>query len=101
RFHYLDAPVGNEAWAGDQDHGSFGTSSPPLTGVTFSGTGMDATIVSNRTNWSGAAYTEPFSFTNAQSVTIKDLSVESCGFYKATTDAIDFDQGARHLVERV
>lgn len=101
RFHFLDAPVGNEAWAAVEDHASFGTSSPPLTGLRFSGAGMSATTVSNRTNWSGGADTEPFSFTNAQDVTIEDLTVESCGFYKSSTDAIDFDQGARCRVQRV
>lgn len=101
RYHFLDAPLGSEPHAGAEDHASFGTSSPPITGLTFSGSGIRSTILSNRTNWAGAADTEPLSFTNAQYVTIRDMTVESCGFYKSTTDAIDFDQGSYNLVERV
>lgn len=100
RFHFLDAPTGAEAWAGSKDHHSWGTPTTPLYNLTISGEGWN-TILSNRTNWSGSADTEPFSFTNAQRVTIRDLVVESCGAYKSSTDAIDHDQGTDCLVERV
>lgn len=98
RFHFLDAPLGNESWAGVEDHASFAN----IKRLVFSGEGMMGnTIVSNRTNWPTGTDTEPFSFTNCQQVTIRDLQVESCGFFKSTTDAIDFDAGSYCLVERV
>lgn len=101
RFHFLDAPVGNEAWAATEDHMQYGTSSSTTYGLRLTGEGQDITIVSNRTNYSGAADTEPFSFTNCRGTYISDLSVESCGSYKSTTDAIDADQGSDITVERV
>jgi len=97
RFHFLDAPLGSEGWAGVEDHASYVS----CTGLSFSGVGMDSTYVSGRSNVTSGNDTEPFSFTNCQDVTIRDLTVESCGFYRTTTDAIDFDQGCRNLVERV
>lgn len=101
RYHFLDAPTGNESWAGVEDHVSWGGSSLLTQGLEISGEGIDNTIISNRTNWQGAADTEPFSFTNATDVHIRDLTVESCGYYKSTTDALDFDQGSRILVDNV
>lgn len=101
RFHFLDSITGVEAWASIEDHFNWGTNATPLVGVSITGSGMTETIISNRSNWNGAADTEPFSFTNAQRITIRDLCVESTGFYKSTTDAIDFDQGSQCLVERV
>jgi parallel beta-helix repeat protein len=101
RYHFLDAPVGNEAWAGSQDHVGFGSSTPPLTGIGLFGAGMRSTIISNRTNWTGSGDTEPLSFINCQYVTIRDLTVECCGVFDSTTDAIDLDQGSYCLVERV
>ena len=101
RFHFLDSITGVEAWAGTEDRFSWGTAANPLVGVSIIGAGMTETILSNRSNWSGAADTEPLSFTNAQRITIRDLCVESTGSYKSTTDAIDFDQGSQCLVERV
>ncbi len=97
RYHYLDAPLGSEGHAGDEDHGQFTST----IGMSFSGVGMDSTIISNRSNFTGGTDTEPFSFSNCQDITIRDLTVEAGGFYKTTTDAIDFDQGARCTVERV
>jgi parallel beta-helix repeat protein len=101
RYHFLDAPVGNEAWAGVEDHPSYGSSATPTVGLSFTGAGMRSTIISNRTNFPTGTDTEPFSFTNCQHVTIRDLTVESCGFYKSTTDAIDLDQGSHIRIERV
>jgi parallel beta-helix repeat protein len=102
RFHFLDAPLGSETWASVEDHYTWGSAAEPSSsGLSITGAGMTATIISNRTNWSGAADTEPLSFTNSQRVTIRDLTVESCGSLKSSTDAIDFDQGANCLVERV
>lgn len=101
RYHFKDAPVGNEAWAGVEDHATFGVGNPPLKGLSFSGAGMYSTIISNRSNFPTGTDTEPFSFTNCQYVAIRDLTVESCGSYKSTTDAIDLDQGAHVRIERV
>lgn len=101
RFHFLDAPVGNESWASVEDHMNYGSSSTRTSGLRFTGEGIDATIISNRTNWSGSADTEPFSFTNCRGTYIADLTVESCGSYKSTTDAIDCDQGSDITIERV
>jgi hypothetical protein len=96
RFHFKDAPLGNEAWAGVEDHASY-----PYSGLTFSGAGIESTYISNRSNFTSGTDTEPFSFSGAQNVTIRDMTVEACGFYRTTTDALDFDQGSRCLVERV
>lgn len=101
RYHFLDAPVGNESWAGVEDHHTFGSSNRLFEGVTFVGQGVDSTVISNRSNWSGAADTEPFSFTNSTSIAIRDLTVEACGSYKSTSDAIDIDQGSRCTVTDV
>ena len=90
--------MGNESWAGVEDHMSY----VRVNGLTFTGEGMRATIISNRTNQTATSPdTEPFSFTNCNKVTIRDLTVESCGVAKSTTDAIDFDQGKDCLIERV
>lgn len=97
RYHFKDAPLGSEGWAGSEDHASY----VGFDGLAFYGAGMNTTTISNRSNWTGSQDTEPFSFSNCQDVTIRDMTVESCGFYRTTTDAIDFDQGARCLVERV
>ncbi len=97
RYHFLDAPVGNEAWAGVQDHASYVS----FTGLAFFGAGLDTTFISNRSNYTAGADTEPFSFSNCQDITIRDLRVEGCGYYRTTTDALDFDQGSRCLIERV
>lgn len=101
RFHFLDAPVGNESWASIEDHMQYGTAAATTYGLRFTGEGPDITIVSNRSNYAGAADTEPFSFTNCRGTHISDLTVESCGAYKSTTDAIDCDQGSDVTIERV
>lgn len=101
RFHFLDAPLGNESWAGEEDHVSWGSSGSVLNGLLITGEGIDSTIISNRSNYTAGSDTEPLSFTNATEVTIRDLTVESCGFYRGTTDAIDGDQAARVQISRV
>ncbi len=98
RFHFLDAPLGNEAWAGVEDHMSYAR----INGLTFTGEGMRSTIISNRTNQTAAAPdTEPFSFTNCNKITMRDFTAESCGVAKSTTDCLDFDQGKDCLLERI
>lgn len=96
RFHFLDAPLGNESWAGVEDHFSFVS----LRDISLVGGGW-GTIISNRTNWSGATDTEPLSFTSSQGIHVKDLQIESCGSAKSTTGGIDFDQGVDCHVDHV
>jgi len=67
--------------------------------VVFVGAGMDVTIIQNLT--SAAADTEPFNFTGADRVTIRDLTVSAGGPVRTTSDALDFDRGNDVLVERV
>jgi parallel beta-helix repeat protein len=67
--------------------------------IDFVGTGMSATIVQNVT--SAAADTEPFNFTGADRITIRDLTVSAGGALRPTSDALDFDRGNDVVVERV
>lgn len=96
RFHFLDSVTGVESWAGVQDHPEFSA-----TGLSFIGSGIDTTYLSNRSNYTGSTDTEVFSFSSAQDITIKNMTVETGGFYKTTTDCIDLDLGCRCLIERV
>ncbi len=70
-----------------------------LHGVEFVGAGMNLTIIQN--NSSAAADTEPFNFTGAFDVTVRDLTVAAGGPVRTTSDALDFDNGNNVLVERV
>lgn len=70
-----------------------------LADVTFVGAGMDATIIQNFT--SEAADTEPFNFTGADRVVVRDLTVSAGGAVRTTSDALDFDRGNDVTVERV
>jgi parallel beta-helix repeat protein len=70
-----------------------------LRNVVFEGAGMDATIVRNSS--SAAADTEPFNFTGADAVTVRDLTVWAGGSIRTTSDALDFDRGNDVVVERV
>jgi parallel beta-helix repeat protein len=70
-----------------------------LADVTFVGAGMDATVIMNST--SAAEDTEPFNFTGADRITVRDLTVWAGGAVRTTSDALDFDRGNDVLVERV
>jgi parallel beta-helix repeat protein len=70
-----------------------------LADIEFAGAGTDATIIQNFT--SAAADTEPFNFTGADRVTVRDLTVSAGGAVRTTSDALDFDRGNDVLVERV
>jgi len=70
-----------------------------LRDVEFAGAGMNLTIIQN--NSSAAADTEPFNFTGADGVTVRDLTVAAGGPVRNTSDALDFDNGNNVLVERV
>lgn len=67
--------------------------------VTIAGAGIDITIIQNSST--AAADTEPFSFTNCDRITIRDLTVSAGGTARSTSDALDFDDGDECLVERV
>jgi parallel beta-helix repeat protein len=67
--------------------------------VNFVGAGMDATIIQNST--SVAADTEPFNFSGADRVVVRDLTVSAGGPARFTSDALDFDRGNDVVVQRV
>jgi hypothetical protein len=46
RFHFIDAPLGTETWAGDQDHAAY----VRARGLRFIGEGIDRVVISNRSN---------------------------------------------------
>jgi parallel beta-helix repeat protein len=95
RYHCLDDVAGIGS---GQDHLQF----TKCSGLEFSGSDMYGTILSNLSNYTGASYdTEPMSFTNCDFVTIRNMTVESCGCYNGSTDCIDLDQGRYCLIDRV
>jgi parallel beta-helix repeat protein len=67
--------------------------------ISFVGAGIDATIVQNST--SAAADTEPFNFSGADRVAVRDLAVSAGGPNRNTSDALDFDRGNDVVVQRV
>jgi parallel beta-helix repeat protein len=67
--------------------------------IAFVGSGIDNTLIRNSTDV--AKDTEPFDFTVASEITIKDLTVNAGGPFRSTSDAIDFDAGNDSLVENV
>jgi hypothetical protein len=60
----------------------------PLAGLTASSGVFDVGMVD----------TEPFSFTNCNNFEINNLTLESCGVAKSTTDCIDLDDGTNGLI---
>jgi len=70
-----------------------------LADVTFVGAGIDATVIQNYT--AAAEDTEPFNFTGADRVAVRDLTVSAGGPARTTSDALDFDRGNDVVVERV
>jgi parallel beta-helix repeat protein len=85
--------------AGDFDLGSEWFKFDDLKGVIFQGQGIDVTILRNYT--SVAADTEPFNMTNADYITVRDMTVSAGGPLRSTSDALDFDAGDYNLIERV
>lgn len=67
--------------------------------ITFEGQGIDQTVIQNSSDV--AADTEPFNFSGAFFVTIRDLTVAARGTPRTTSDALDFDDGNDSTVERV
>ena len=98
RFHFLDAPLGTESFANTETGCGFSY----LTGLTLSGESMTETIVSNRSNTITASPDLAiFLFTNCNQVTIRDMTVEFCGSYMSTMEAINCNQGNGFHVSRV
>ena len=85
--------------AGDFDLGSEWFEFYDLKGITFTGQGMDVTVLRNNAN--ASTDTEPFDFTNGDFITIRDMTVSAGGPLRSTSDALDFDAGDYNLVERV
>jgi parallel beta-helix repeat protein len=85
--------------AGDFDLGSDYFKFSDIVEITFQGAGMGQTIIHNNT--SAAADTEPFNFSGADHVVVRDLTVNAGGAPRTTSDALDFDRGNHVLVERV
>jgi parallel beta-helix repeat protein len=70
-----------------------------ISDIHFEGQGIDQTVIQNSSSIAGD--TEPFNFSGATRVTIRDLTVSAGGPFRSTSDAIDFDFGNDSVVERV
>jgi parallel beta-helix repeat protein len=70
-----------------------------LANIDFVGAGIDQTVITN--NSSAAADTEPFNFTSANNVKIREMTLVAGGAARTTSDAIDLDGGNNSLVENV
>lgn len=97
----LDASGGGRVQflAGTYDLGSEWWELYHIARIVFAGAGMNETIIRNQT--SATTDTEPFDFTVATEVTIRDMTVHAGGSFRSTSDAIDFDAGNGSLVENV
>jgi parallel beta-helix repeat protein len=85
--------------AGEFDYGSQYFEGHQIRNITFEGEGIGATVIKN--NSSAAADTEPFNFSGAFGVIVRDLTVSAGGPFRSTSDALDFDQGNDVLVDHV
>lgn len=85
--------------AGTFDFGSGYYLGVDVRNVAFVGAGMRRTTLRNSSN--ADADTEPFNFTGAFRVTIRDLTVRAGGSERETSDALDFDNGSQVTVKRV
>lgn len=97
----LDSTGGGEVLfgAGVFDLGSTNLEFYDVFDITFAGQGIDSTTLQNVS--SAAKDTEPFDFTGALRVTIRDMTISAGGAARTTSDAIDFDAGNDSVVERV
>lgn len=84
---------------GDFDLGSDYFVLSNVTNIDFVGAGDDATLIRNHSD--AAADTEPFSFTGANGVKIRNMTVRAGGSARKSSDVIDFDRGNNSLVENV
>jgi parallel beta-helix repeat protein len=85
--------------SGDFDFGSDYFVLSNVTNIEFVGAGIDATVIRNYSD--AAADTEPFSFTGANGVKIRNMTVRAGGSARNSSDVIDFDRGNNSLVENV
>jgi parallel beta-helix repeat protein len=85
--------------SGDFDFGSDYFVLSNVTNIDFVGAGVDATRIRNYSD--AAADTEPFSFTGANGVKIRNMTVSAGGSARTSSDVIDFDRGNNSLVENV
>jgi parallel beta-helix repeat protein len=85
--------------SGDFDFGSDYFVLSNVTNIDFVGAGIDATLIRNYSD--AAADTEPFSFTGANGIKIRNMTVQAGGSARRSSDAIDFDRGNNSLVENV
>ena len=85
--------------AGIFDYGSEFFDVNEIHNITFQGQGIDVTFIQNSST--AAADTEPFNFSGAFNVVIRDMTISAGGPPRTTSDVIDFDQGNDTLVERV
>ena len=85
--------------SGDFDFGSDYFVLSNVTNIEFVGAGIDATVIRNYSD--AAADTEPFSFTGANGVKIRNMTVRAGGAARSTSDVLDFDRGNNSLVENV
>ena len=85
--------------SGEFDYGSQYFEGHQIRNITFEGEGIGATVIKN--NSSAAADTEPFNFSGAFGVIVRDLTVSAGGPFRSTSDALDFDQGNDVLVDHV
>ena len=67
--------------------------------IEFVGAGIDATLIRNHSD--AAADTEPFSFTRANGIKIRNMTVWAGGAARNSSDVLDFDRGNNSLVENV
>ena len=85
--------------SGDFDFGSDYFVLVDVTNIEFVGAGIDPTVIKNYSD--AAADTEPFSFTRANGIKIRNMTVAAGGTARTSSDAIDFDAGNNSLVENV
>jgi parallel beta-helix repeat protein len=85
--------------SGEFDFGSEYFVLSNVTNIDFVGAGANATLIKNYSD--AAADTEPFSFTGANGVKIRNMTVSAGGSARNSSDVIDFDRGNNSLVENV
>ena len=85
--------------AGDFDLGADFFKLTDVHDITFAGAGMDSTVIHNDN--SAEADSEPFNFSGAFGVTVKDMTVHAAGAPRTTSDVLDFDQGNDSTVENL
>lgn len=97
RFHFLDAPLGTESWAGVEDHYQFTGNN----NVTLEGEGPQS-IISNYTNLVAASPDpQPLMLFGCSRWRIRNLAVEGCGKTRAPSNTINGDGVTNSVIEQV